>query len=138
MHCAPLAARLTPMSLASTLLRVVLMLSLLLNGLNAAMAGGHEQMGRMAHAMAAADAAEGDCHHHAGMKAAPAAQAEAPAHDAHCQIKDCVRSCAQHPLLAVQPQPFLTGPALSLAPQPMPGAGRPAPPLPPISRPPIG
>ena len=127
------------MSLASTLLRVVLMLSLLLNGLNAAMASGHEEMGRMAHAAAAAvDGGTADCHHHAGMQADEAPQAKAPAHDAHCQIKDCVRSCAQHPLLAVQPQPFLAGPALSLAPQPMPGAGRPAPPLPPISRPPIG
>lgn len=128
------------MSLASTLLRVVLMLSLLLNGLNAAMASGHEEMGRMAHAVAAAAAGgDADCHH-AGMQADPAPQAKAPAHDAHCQIKDCVRSCAQHPLLVVQPLPFMAGPALSLAPQPMPATGRPAPPLPlpPISRPPIG
>jgi len=58
------------MSLASTLLRVVLMLSLLLNGLNAAMASGHEEMGRMAHAVAAAAAGgDADCHHHAGMQA---------------------------------------------------------------------
>ena len=59
------------MSLASTLLRVVLMLSLLLNGLNAAMASGHEDMGRMAHAMASAmtDEGDADCHHHAGMTA---------------------------------------------------------------------
>ncbi|MFV1846661.1 CopL family metal-binding regulatory protein [Stenotrophomonas maltophilia] len=128
------------MSLASTLLRVVLMLSLLLNGLNAAMASGHEEMGRMAHAVAAAAAEDGEanCHHHAGMQAEQAPQAKAPAHDAHCQIKDCVRSCAQHPLLVVQPLPYLAGPALSLAPQPMPANGRPAPPLPPISRPPIG
>lgn len=113
------------MSLASTLLRVVLMLSLLLNGLNAAMA-------------AAVDRGTADCHHHAGPQADAAPQAKAPAHDAHCQIKDCVRSCAQHPLLGVQPLPVMTGPALSLAPQPMPANGRPAPPLPPISRPPIG
>ncbi|KOQ72856.1 CopL family metal-binding regulatory protein [Stenotrophomonas maltophilia] len=127
------------MSLASTLLRVVLMLSLLLNGLNAAMASGHEEMGRMAHAVAAAaEDGEAGCHHHAGMQAEQAPQAKAPAHDAHCQIKDCVRSCAQHPLLVVQPLPYLAGPALSLAPQPMPANGRPAPPLPPISRPPIG
>ncbi|KAG1436555.1 hypothetical protein G6F57_020611 [Rhizopus arrhizus] len=127
------------MSLASTLLRVVLMLSLLLNGLNAAMASGHEEMGRMAHAVAAAaEDGEADCPHHAGMQAEQAPQAKAPAHDAHCQIKDCVRSCAQHPLLVVQPLPYLAGPALSLAPQPMPANGRPAPPLPPISRPPIG
>lgn len=127
------------MSLASTLLRVVLMLSLLLNGLNAAMASGHEEMGRMAHALATAvDDGDPGCHHHAGMQADPAPQAKAPAHDAHCQIKDCVRSCAQHPLLVVQPLPFMAGPALSLAPQPMPATGRPAPPLPPISRPPIG
>ena len=90
------------MSLASTLLRVVLMLSLLLNGLNAAMASGHEEMGRMAHAAAAAvDGGTPDCHHHAGMQADPAPQAKAPPHDAHFQIKDCVRSCAQHPLLVV-------------------------------------
>ncbi|MDT3556267.1 CopL family metal-binding regulatory protein [Stenotrophomonas maltophilia group sp. msm1] len=127
------------MSLASTLLRVVLMLSLLLNGLNAAMASGHEEMGRMAHAVAALDGGDADCHHHhAAMQADEAPQAKAPAHDAHCQIKDCVRSCAQHPLLVVQPLPYLAGPALSLAPQPMPATGRPAPPLPPISRPPIG
>ena len=127
------------MSLASTLLRVVLMLSLLLNGLNAAMARGHEDMGRMAHAVAAVvEGSDADCHHHAGMQADEAPQAKAPAHDAHCQIKDCVRSCAQHPLLVVQPLPYLAGPGLSLAPQPMPATGRPAPPLPPISRPPIG
>ncbi|HEL4847535.1 MULTISPECIES: CopL family metal-binding regulatory protein [Stenotrophomonas] len=127
------------MSLASTLLRVVLMLSLLLNGLNAAMASGHEEMGRMAHAAATAvDGGTADCHHHAGMQADEAPQAKAPAHDAHCQIKDCVRSCAQHPLLVVLPLPVMAGPALSLAPQPMPANGRPAPPLPPISRPPIG
>ncbi|MEE9890853.1 MAG: CopL family metal-binding regulatory protein [Stenotrophomonas geniculata] len=126
------------MSLASTLLRVVLMLSLLLNGLNAAMASGHEEMGRMAHAVAALDGGDADCYHHAAMQADQAPQAKAPAHDAHCQIKDCVRSCAQHPLLVVQPLPYLAGPALSLAPQPMPATGRPAPPLPPISRPPIG
>jgi len=128
------------MSLASTLLRVVLMLSLLLNGLNAAMASGHEDMGRMAHAKTSAmtDGASAGCHHHTGMTAGDAPQAKAPAHDAHCQIKDCVRSCAQHPLLAVQALPFLTGPGLSLAPQPMPADGRPAPPLPPLSRPPIG
>ena len=126
------------MSLASTLLRVVLMLSLLLNGLNAAMASGHEEMGRMAHAAAALEGGNADCHHHAAMRADQAPQAKAPAHDTHCQIKDCVRSCAQHPLLVVQPLPYLAGPGLSLAPQPMPATGRPAPPLPPISRPPIG
>lgn len=72
------------------------------------------------------------------MQADEAPQAKAPAHDAHCQIKDCVRSCAQHLLLVVLPLPVMAGPALSLAPQPMPANGRPAPPLPPISRPPIG
>jgi hypothetical protein len=41
-------------------------------------------------------------------------------------------------LLVVQPLPFMAGPALSLHLQPMPATGRPAPPLPPISRPPIG
>lgn len=126
------------MSLASTLLRVVLMLSLLLNGLNAAMASGHEEMGRMAHTAAALEGGNADCPPHAGMQADQAPQTKAPAHDAHCQIKDCVRSCAQHPLLVVQALPFMAGPALSLAPQPMPATGRPAPPLPPISRPPIG
>ncbi|OBU65664.1 CopY family transcriptional regulator [Stenotrophomonas maltophilia] len=127
------------MSLASTLLRVVLMLSLLLNGLNAAMASGHEEMGRRAHAMAAAGGGgDAHCPHHAGLQADPPPQAKAPSHDVHCQIKDCVRSCAQQPLLMVQPLPFMAGPGLSLAPQPMPANGRPAPPLPPISRPPIG
>ncbi|AWH26300.1 CopL family metal-binding regulatory protein [Stenotrophomonas sp. YAU14D1_LEIMI4_1] len=126
------------MSVASTLLRVVLMLSLLLNGVNAAMASGHAQMGPMAHENASAAAIEPDCHHHAGMQAEPAPETQAPAHDRHCQMKDCVRSCAQQPLLAVQPLALPVGPAWSLAPPPVHASGRPAPPLPPLSRPPIG
>ncbi len=126
------------MSLASTLLRVVLMLSLLLNGVNAAMASGHALQGPMAHDMTTVAADEPDCHHHAGMQAEPSPEAQAPAHDSHCQMKDCVRSCAQQPVLAVQPLALPVGPAWSLAPQPVHASGRPAPPLPPISRPPIG
>ena len=126
------------MSVASTLLRVVLMLSLLLNGVNAAMASGHALQGPIAHDMATAAADEPDCHHSAGMQATSVPETQAPAHDSHCQMKDCVRSCAQQPLLAVQPLALPVGPAWSPAPPQVHASGRLAPPLPPISRPPIG
>lgn len=130
------------MSAPSLLLRIVLMLSLLLNGLNAALASGHEDMGRASARMQVIEhASMADCPHHgsAGMNAdgdAPAS--DATGHDAHAQIKDCMRSCAQHPLLAVLPLPFLASPGLAPPPPVMTRDGLPSPPLPPASRPPIG
>lgn len=129
------------MSPASFLLRIVLMFSLLLNGLSAALASSHQDMALQAAGSQPMDhAGMADCHHHgAGMAAADGSpQTEAPGHDAHSQIKDCLRSCAQHPLLAVLPLPFLASPGPSPAPPVMAASGLPAPPLPPLSRPPIG
>ncbi|KAF1017641.1 MAG: hypothetical protein GAK31_00909 [Stenotrophomonas maltophilia] len=132
------------MSAPSLLLRIVLMLSLLLNGLNAALASGHEDMVRHAAPVAAlGHAGMADCPHHSGASAEGVAddatpQADASGHDAHAQINDCMRSCAQHPLLAVQPLPFLAAPGPAIAPPVMARDGRPSPPLPPASRPPIG
>lgn len=125
----PDPAKVMRMSVASTLLRVVLMLSLLLNGLNAAMAGGHLQR---------AVAAEPPCHAHAGMVAEDSGrQAQPPEDDGHCRIKECVRSCAQQPALAMAGQ--LTMPAAyagHFVPAPN-DLGRPTPALPRIQRPPI-
>lgn len=135
-------ARVSPMSAGGLLLRVVLMLSLLLNGLNAAMAA------PMALAMAippAAATAAPPCHdapaatpmqpgHHSHIDAG----AQAPHDGDHCAIKDCLRSCAQQsslpPSIAWLPSP----PPLSLAPVSLPRPALPAPPLDRITRPPIG
>jgi len=127
------------MSVASTLLRLLLMISLLLNGVNAAVAAPV--------AIAAADQAQGststhrsadtDCHGLMASHAAPPA-AVAPAAQDPCKIKSCLRSCAQQPALAVQPL-LLTGlPARSAAPLPLPTGGLPTPPQLRINRPPIG
>lgn len=123
------------MSVASTLLRVVLMLSLLLNGLNAAVAGESIMHG----AEKAAAAAEPPCHAHMDMPPSPVhSQAQAPLDDDHCRIKDCVRACAQQPALAVGGLAWLPvahadpGPAGQLP------LGHPTPALLRIQRPPIG
>lgn len=129
------------MSPASILLRLVLMISLLLNGVNAAMAGNHTDSARAAATRQAAQApaAGADCHRHmAEHEAAGPTQLSAAADEGHCRIKQCLRSCAQQPVLAVQPLRLPVGPALSLAPLPMPANGLPAPPLLRITRPPIG
>jgi hypothetical protein len=126
------------MSAGGLLLRVVLMLSLLLNGLNAAMAG------PMVLAMATPTAAEEPnatpCHgqDQAALHSTPA-QTPAPAPDdgEHCRIKDCLRSCAQQPSLTAQiawlPIPPPPSPVLLHAAQP----SLPSPPLDRITRPPI-
>lgn len=117
------------MSVVSTLLRVVLMLSLLLNGLNAAMAGEYPQR---------AVVAEPPCHMHTGVAAKDSSrQAQPPEDDGHCRIKECVRSCAQQPALAMTGQ--LTMPPAYpgyLVPAPS-DLGRPMPALSRIQRPPI-
>lgn len=126
------------MSASGLLLRVVLMLSLLLNGLNAAMAG------PMALAMAMPAAAEAapapPCHGHdpAGMHGAPEqAAAAAPDDSDHCRIKDCLRNCAQQPSLTAQiawiPVPPPPSPVQLRVTQ----RSLPSPPLDRITRPPI-
>lgn len=123
------------MSVASVLLRVVLMISLLSNGLNAAMAGEH----RRAPPDVATAASGPPCHAHADVAPkATGTQAQAPADEGHCKLKECVRACAQQPALAADGLPFLPAayagaePAHRLAP------GHPTPALPRIQRPPIG
>lgn len=129
------------MSASGLLLRVVLMLSLLLNGLNVAMAG------PMALALAeppSTSSATPPCHgeapaaghdHHAMTAAAAAAQAP---HDGdHCKIKDCLRSCAQQPSLTVQVAWLATPPPVSMAPLTAALPTLPTPPLGRITRPPI-
>jgi cytochrome c55X len=130
--------KVAPMSAGGLLLRVVLMLSLLLNGLNAAMAG--PMVLAMATPAAAEDAPAPPCHgqDHAAMHGAPAEPpAQAPDDSEHCRIKDCLRNCAQQPSLAVQiawlPVPPPPSPVLLRVAHP----ALPSPPLDRITRPPI-
>lgn len=110
------------MSAGGLLLRVVLMLSLLLNGLNAAMAGPMV----LAMAMPAApteDAPAPPCHgegHAAlhGERTDTPPPAQAPDDSEHCRIKDCLRNCAQQPGLTAQIAWIPTPPPLSPAPLP--------------------
>lgn len=130
------------MSASGLLLRVVLMLSLLLNGLNVAMAG------PMALAMAEpsrtstpgtpchGDAPMPAAHHHDAMATADTS-VQAPHDGDHCKIKDCLRSCAQQPSLTVQIAWIATPPPLSLAPILTAHPSRVMPPLDRITRPPI-
>lgn len=124
------------------LLRVVLMLSLLLNGLNAAMAG--PMTLAMAHA-ASAEPAVPPCHgdapampaHH-DHAAADTAGTQAPHDGDHCKIKDCLRSCAQQPSLTASVAWLPSPPPPALAPLGHTRAALPMPPLDRITRPPIG
>ncbi len=130
------------MSASGLLLRVVLMLSLLLNGLNVAMAG---PMALALAEPAVASSAAPPCHGDAPMPAAHDHHTMATAdtgvqapHDGdHCKIKDCLRSCAQQPSLTVQIAWIATPPPLSLAPILTAHPSRPMPPLDRITRPPI-
>lgn len=118
------------------------MLSLLLNGLNAAMAG------PMALAMAQpATRAAPPCHtdaptpgaHHAhAVAAATGAGVQAPHDGDHCKIKECLRSCAQQPSLTVAIAWLPSPPPPALAPISHARAALPTPPLDRITRPPIG
>jgi len=129
------------MSAGGLLLRVVLMLSLFLNGLNAAMAGPMV----LAMAMPAApigDAPAPPCHGegHAAMhgdQADAPAPAQAPDDSEHCRIKDCLRNCAQQPGLTAQIAWIPTPPPLSPAPLPATQDVLRSPPLDRITRPPI-
>ncbi|MGE8217835.1 MAG: CopL family metal-binding regulatory protein [Stenotrophomonas maltophilia] len=121
------------------LLRVVLMLSLLLNGLNAAMAG------PMTLAMAHASTAEAAPPCHGDAPAAPphhdpaaTAGAQAPQDGDHCKIKECLRSCAQQPSLTVAIAWLPSPPPPALAPLGYLGTAMPMPPQDRITRPPIG
>lgn len=127
------------MSVASLLLRVVLMISLLLNGLNAAMAGEHRM-----DAPETAPAAAPPCHGHAPPQAdlqpphANDHQTQAAPDDAHCKLKDCVRTCAQQPALAAEGLALFAADYAGTRPLQQHAPGHPTPALPRIQRPPIG
>ncbi len=127
------------MSAGSLLLRVVLIFSLLLNGLNVAMAA------PMAMALAApvAAAPAAPCHGDAQAMAMhhdhhPDAAAQAPHDGDHCKIKECLRNCAQQPSLAATIAWIASPPPLTLAPLERTRQALPALPLDRITRPPIG
>ena len=123
------------MSVASTLLRVVLMLSLLFNGLNVAMASAQAMP---ATAETAAKTAP-PCHTHADMAAEPlASQLQAPIDDSHCKLKDCLRACAQQPALAATGALLLPVAPADAGPFPQHATDLPTPSLQRIQRPPIG
>ncbi|WP_353087450.1 CopL family metal-binding regulatory protein [Stenotrophomonas sp.] len=133
------------MSASGLLLRVVLMLSLLLNGLNVAMAGPMAlAMAEPSRTSTPAPPCHGDApmpaaHAHHAMAAAGSADTgvQAPHDGDHCKIKDCLRSCAQQPSLTVQIAWIATPPPLSLAPVLTAHPSQPMPPLDRITRPPI-
>lgn len=127
------------MSPASTLLRVLLMLSLLLNGANAAMAGEY-----LLHANQAAPAAASTppCHtlENAGQADSTATHApgtQAPADDHRCSMNDCARACSQLPMVGVALLPLPQGPWADAAPSGALHTRHPAPSLARVVRPPI-
>lgn len=130
------------MSAPGLLLRVVLMLSLLLNGLNVAMAGPMAlALAEPTTASSAAPPCHGDApatggHDHHAM-ATGTTGVQAPHDGDHCKIKDCLRSCAQQPSLTVQVAWLATPPPVSLVPLPAGHPTLPTPPLDRITRPPI-
>ncbi|MEN5427974.1 CopL family metal-binding regulatory protein [Stenotrophomonas pennii] len=127
------------MSVASLLLRVMLMISLLLNGLNAAMAGEH-RMDAPETAPAAAPPCHGHAAAHSGLQPPHANdhQTQAVPDDAHCKLKDCVRTCAQQPALAAEGLALFAADYAGTRPLQQHAPGHPTPALPRIQRPPIG
>jgi cytochrome c55X len=132
------AAKMPGMSTRGLLLRVVLMLSLLLNGLNVAMAA---PMALALLPAASVAEAEPPCHGDAprvALHAGHASSTDSTPHDGdHGRIKDCLRDCAQQPGLtpqiAWQPSRLPRGDG----PQPAPAHASPMPVRERISRPPI-
>lgn len=139
------AATIPGMSPGGLLLRVVLMLSLLFNGLNVGMAA---PMALALLPAAAAAATEPPCHSqpvsvHAahGTEASaghvPAHTVPAPHDSDHCRLKDCLRNCAQQPSLTAQVLWLPSPPPSAPAPLSQIQTALPTPPLDRISRPPI-
>ncbi len=124
------------MPFASTLLRVVLMISLLLNGLNVAVAGHHEA-GPAAAAMTAQ--VSPPCHER-DPTAADVPHGEHPgvqSDEGHCRAIDCLRACAQQPALPLALMVPVHALWFSLTPAIAADRDRPAPALSRIQRPPI-
>lgn len=139
------AAKMPFMSPGGLLLRVVLMLSLLFNGLNVGMAA-PMALALLPAAAPAADDGQPPCHRQAsaahGEHAAvttpgPGHESPAPHDGDHCRLKDCLRNCAQQPSLTAQVLWLPTPPPLAQAPLREAGIALPAPPLDRIARPPI-
>lgn len=130
--------KVAPMSAGGLLLRVVLMLSLLLNGLNAAMAG--PMLLEMAQPAPAQASAQPPCHGNmpATLHDAPVDLPGQAADDSdHCKIRDCLRSCAQQPSLTAQIAWIPSPPPLWPAPTGITQPTLPSVPLDRITRPPI-
>ncbi|WP_312318066.1 CopL family metal-binding regulatory protein [Stenotrophomonas sp.] len=135
------AAKMPFMSPGGLLLRVVLMLSLLFNGLNVGMAA---PMALALLPAAAVERGQPPCHSQATAHHPEPAADHGAGHDAstphdgdHCRLKDCLRNCAQQPSLTAHVL-WLPAPApIAQAPQGQVGASLPPPPLDRISRPPI-
>lgn len=131
------------MSAGNLLLRVVLMLSLLLNGLNVAMAGPMTLALATPVAAAPAPPCHGDApapvmHHDHPASTAAGAALQAPHDGDHCKIKDCLRNCAQQPGLTVAIAWLPNPPPVWSAPVSPPRQALSPPPLDRITRPPIG
>ncbi|WP_313455461.1 CopL family metal-binding regulatory protein [Stenotrophomonas sp.] len=133
------------MSPGGLLLRVVLMLSLLFNGLNVGMAA---PMALALLPTVASAPSEPPCHSeaptaHGGHGAEPALShtpgpdTQTPHDGDHCRLKDCLRNCAQQPSLTAQVLWLPTPMPLAQAPLRAAGAALPPPPLDRITRPPI-
>lgn len=141
------AAKMPSMSPGGLLLRVVLIFSLLFNGLNVGMAA-PMALALLPAAAPAADDGQPPCHRQASAShadhAAPALAVHGHDHDAqtphdgdHCRLKDCLRNCAQQPSLTAQVLWLPTPMPLGRAPLRKAGAALPPPPLDRITRPPI-
>ena len=139
------AATMPGMSAGGLLLRVVLMLSLLFNGLNVGMAA---PMALALLPATAAAATDPPCHsqpasvhatHGTEVSTAHVSGHNTPApHDGdHCRLKDCLRNCAQQPSLSAQVLWLPSPPPSAPAPLSQIQTALPTPPLDRISRPPI-
>lgn len=127
------------MRLPLALLRVLLIISLLVNGLGVAVAGVHGSTPAQSITNGAPHGGL-PCHGTETMTptdASATSHHEGRDHERPCSGIDCLRACAQQPALAVSAL-LLPVPAYGMAAPVAPlDPGRPAPPLPPISRPPI-
>lgn len=135
------AAKMPSMSPGGLLLRVVLIFSLLFNGLNIGMAA---PMALALLPAAPVEHGQPPCHSQATVHHAAPAADHGTGHDGstphdgdHCQLKDCLRNCAQQPSLTAQLRWLPTPPPAAPAPFPQPRASLPSPLLDRISRPPI-
>ncbi len=143
MRAPAIAGKVRPMTTGGLLLRMVLMFSLLCNGLNVAMAGPMalalaEPPGTHSAAPPCHDSAPmPSAHDHHAVVAAADTVAQPPHDGDHCRIKDCLRSCAQQPSLTVQIAWIATPPPLLLPPILTAHPSQPMPPLDRITRPPI-